>query len=129
MKMKVIGSALAVLACTILPIIMILAYEHHRTKDLTAEIVARAPEKGNFTPRNLTVPFGRKIKLRVRNTDTVVHGFAIPDLDIDAGSIKAGQVAIVEFTPEKPGTYQFYCTEWCSEHHLQMRGTIEVVKR
>jgi heme/copper-type cytochrome/quinol oxidase subunit 2 len=126
MKIKVIVSAVLVLACTVGPIVGTLLYERHRTSDLTAEIIARAPEKGNYSPQLLSVPVGEKIKLRVRNVDTVMHGFAIPALKVDAGEISAGHYAILEFTPEKPGKYDFYCTTWCSEFHLQMKGVLEV---
>ncbi len=126
MNIKTIVSAVLVLACTIGPIVATLAYESYRTRDLTAEILARAPEKGNYSPRLVTVAFGQKIKLRVRNVDTVTHGFAIPALEVDAGEIQAGHYAILEFTPEKPGEYDFYCTTWCSEFHLQMRGMLVV---
>ncbi len=126
MNTKTIVSAVLVLACTIGPIVATLAYESYRTRDLTAEILARTPEKGNFSPRVVTIPFGQKIKLRVRNVDTVTHGFAIPALEVDAGEINAGHYAILEFTPEKPGEYDFYCTTWCSEFHLQMRGLLVV---
>ena len=116
-----------VLGCTVLPIVAIFAYEAYRTRDITAEIIARAPERGNFLPQELTVPAGRKVRLRVRNVDTVTHGFAIPALGVDAGEIKAGHVVVLEFTPEKIGEHNFYCTVWCSDHHLQMRGTLKVV--
>ncbi len=129
MKAKVIISAVLVLACTVGPILVTLIYESYRTRDLTAEIIARAPEKGNYSPQLLSVPVGEKTKLRVRNVDTVTHGFAIPALQVDAGEIKAGQSVTLEFTPEKTGKYDFYCTIWCSEHHLQMRGVLEVTAR
>jgi heme/copper-type cytochrome/quinol oxidase subunit 2 len=106
-----------------------LIYESYQTRDLTAEIIARAPEKGNYSPQFLSVPVGKKVKLRVRNVDTVTHGFAIPALQVDAGEIKAGHSVTLEFTPEKTGKYDFYCTVWCSEHHLQMRGVLEVTAR
>ena len=126
---KIVISAILLLVCTIGPIVATLAYESSRTRDLTAEILARTPEKGNFSPRVVTVAFGQKIKLRVRNVDTVTHGFAIPALKVDAGEIKAGHSKILEFTPKKPGKYDFYCTTWCSEFHLQMRGVLEVTAR
>ena len=127
MSTKTIISVVLLLACTIGPIVAALAYESSRTSDITADIIARTPEKGNFSPRHIKVPLGQKVKLRVRNVDTVMHGFAIPALDIDAGELKAGHNAILEFTPQKPGKYDFYCTTWCSEFHLQMRGVLEVV--
>ena len=129
MSTKTIISAVLLLVCTVGPIIATLAYESSRTRDLTAEILARTPEKGNFSPRLVKVPLGQKVKLRVRNIDTVMHGFAIPALGIDAGELKAGHYAILEFTPKKPGKYDFYCTTWCSEFHLQMRGVLEVTAR
>ncbi len=129
MNIKPIVSIVLLLACTVAPIVATLAYESSRTRDLTAEILARTPEKGNFSPRLVKVPVGQKIKLRVRNIDTVMHGFAIPALEVDAGEISAGHYAILEFTPEKPGKYDFYCTTWCSEFHLQMRGVLEVTAR
>ena len=123
---KTVVSAILLLACTVLPVIATLVYESHRTSDLTADILARAPEKGNFSPRLVKVSVGEKVKLRIRNVDTVMHGFAIPALEVDAGEIKAGYNKILEFTPQKPGRYDFYCTTWCSEFHLQMRGILEV---
>ena len=99
------------------------------TADVTAEILARSPERGNFLPRTLTFPAGEKVRLRIRNVDTVTHGFASPGLGIEALERTAGHSAIVEFTPTTPGTYAFYCTAWCSEHHLQMKGVIEITKK
>ncbi len=85
MSIKTVISVILLLVCTVGPIIATLAYESFRTRDLTAEILARTPERGNFSPRLVKVPFGQKIKLRVRNVDTVMHGFAIPALEVDAG--------------------------------------------
>jgi len=127
MARKLIVGIAVILACTVVPIGAIFAYESYRTRSLTAEIIARAPERGNFSPSRLVLPVGRKAVLRIRNVDTVSHGFAVPSLGIDVGELKAGHIAIVEFTPEHIGSYDFYCTVWCSEHHLQMRGIIEVV--
>jgi heme/copper-type cytochrome/quinol oxidase subunit 2 len=124
--MKIIITAVILLLCTFIPAIAIFVHEDARTSDLTAEILARAPERGNFWPREVVVPAGKKVKLRIRNVDTVTHGFVIPAMDIRVGDIKAGHYAIVEFIPEKPGEYAFYCTAWCSEFHLQMRGVLEV---
>ena len=124
--MKRVIVVVMLLLCTVAPVVAIFVHESARTSDLTAEILARAPERGNFSPRKLVVPAGKNVKLRIRNVDTVMHGFAIPALGVSAGEIKAGHSQIVEFTPDKPGKYDFYCTAWCSEFHLQMRGVLEV---
>ena len=86
-----------VLACTVVPVVGIFVFEYVRTRDITVEIVARAPERGNFSPRRVTVPVGEKVKLRVRNVDTVTHGFAIPALGVESGDIKSGHQVIEEF--------------------------------
>ena len=127
--MKKLLVVVILLACTVVPVVGIFVFEYVRTSDITVEIIARAPERGNFFPRRVTVPVGEKVKLRVRNVDTVTHGFAIPDLGVESGDIKSGHQVIEEFTPEKIGEYNFYCTAWCSEHHMQMRGVLVVVQR
>ncbi len=128
MDAKKILSIVLLIGCTIVPIVASVAYERHRLQGITAEILARAPEKGNFSPRRLKleVAEGDEVKLRIRNVDCVMHGFAIPGLKVDAGEIKAGHSTTVQFTPEEAGEYEFYCTVWCSEHHLQMRGILEI---
>ena len=126
--MKKLLVVVILLACTVVPVVSIFVFEYVRTRDITVEIIARAPERGNFYPRRVIVPVGKKVKLRVRNVDTVTHGFAIPALGVESGDIKSGHQVIEEFTPQKTGEYDFYCTAWCSEHHLQMRGVLEVVE-
>ena len=126
MNLKTLLVVAAVLSSTVLPVAAVFLYENRRTRDLTADIIARSPERGNFSPQKVTVQAGKEVKLRIRNNDTVMHGFAIPALGVDAGEIKAGHVAFLTFTPGKAGTFDFYCTRWCSEFHLQMRGVLEV---
>src|SRR3990172_4337295 len=105
MHAKKLLVGMLLLGCTVVPIAGMFLYEAYRTRDLTAEILARAPEKGNYSPRKVTVPVGQKIKIRVRNVDTVMHGFAIPTLGVDAGEISAGHQVILEFTPQKLGEH------------------------
>ncbi len=105
-----------------------LSCESYRTRDIDVHIKARAPEKGNFTPNYITIPVGETVKMLIRNVDTVAHGFAIPELKVDAGEIKAGHNATVEVRAEEAGEYEFYCTVWCGEFHLQMRDMTETIE-
>ncbi|MDP6545688.1 MAG: cupredoxin domain-containing protein [Phycisphaerae bacterium] len=125
--MSKILSLILLVFCIAGPVVATIWYESGRNSDVDAEILVRSPERGNFSPQKLTVTAGKPIRLRVRNVDTVMHGFAIPALGVDAGEIPAGHVALLEFTPAEPGSYDYYCTVWCSEFHLQMRGVVEVV--
>jgi nitrous-oxide reductase len=56
----------------------------------------------------------------------VTHGFYLPALGLSLTEIKAGDVKRVTFTAETAGEFPFYCSMWCSDHHMQMRGTLVV---
>ena len=126
------GSVLAwllVLGATVFTVAGALLYEHYRAGAYrTIEVTARAPELGNFTPRLINVAAGERVRLHVRNIDTVSHGFAIPRLNVGIVEIKPGEVALVEFTaPEGASEYEFTCTVWCSNDHMKMKGKLVVV--
>ena len=97
-----------------------------RNRLFTVQLVARAPEFGNFYPKEIEVPAGEEVRLMIRNIDTVTHGFSIPDLSIAIPEIKAGEVKTITFTPDKSGTFDFMCTVWCSDRHMEMGGEITV---
>ena len=97
-----------------------------RNKLYDLELIARAPEHGNWLPREFTVSYGTEVTILIRNIDTATHGFAIPQLNIAAREIKAGEAKTITFTPNQRGTFDFMCTVWCSDRHLEMRGKITV---
>lgn len=115
-----------VLLATVGTVVGISSFEKYRKSTFfSVELIARAPEHGNWYPQKLKVPYGKEVKILIRNIETVTHGFAIPDLGVST-EIKAGEVRVVKFTPDKKGAFPFMCTVWCSEHHMRMRGEIEV---
>jgi len=127
MQKKEVLAVILVIFSTLGTVLGILGVENYRKqKFYTIELIARAPEHGNWYPRKITVPLGKEVKLLIRNIETVTHGFAIPDFNVAVKEIKAGEVRVVKFTPDKRGTFPFMCTVWCSEHHLNMRGELIV---
>src|SRR3989338_3026011 len=126
-KKELIACLLVVLS-TVGAIAGIFGIENYRRKKFyTVELIARAPENGNWYPMQLKIPYGTKeVKILIRNIETVTHGFAIPDLGIAVGEIKAGEVKVVKFIPDKKGPFPFMCTVWCSTRHMQMRGELIV---
>ncbi len=127
MRKKEFIAVILVIFSTLGTIFGIFALENYRKRKFyTIELIARAPEHGNWYPRKITVPLGKEVKILIRNIETVTHGFAIPDLNISAGGIKAGETKVVRFTPTQKGTFPFMCTVWCSEYHLNMRGELIV---
>lgn len=86
-----------------------------------------------YQPASIEVTAGQPVKLTFENMDTVDHDLSImefpmemmgatqePMADHDMGGMTEqpelhmaalmGQNAVLEFTPSKPGTYEFFCT-------------------
>ena len=97
-----------------------------RSRMFTVELLARSPLNGNWYPRQLHLPLGEEVRILIRNVETVTHGFALPAFNVGVAEIKAGEVAVVEFTPDKKGTFPFMCTVWCSDEHMEMHGEVIV---
>lgn len=122
-------AAVLVLAATVFTYFGAVWYEEHRTGQLnTIAVVTRAPLNGNFEPREISAVAGKPLRLRIKNAETVSHGFAIPELGVGIAEIKPGQVQILEFTPPRAGTFAFACTVWCSHEHMAMKGKLVVTE-
>jgi len=118
-----------VLAATVLTYFGAVWYEQHRSQQLaTIDIVTRSPLNGNFEPSEVSAVVGKPLRLRIKNAETVSHGFAIPELGVGIAEIKPGQVQIIELTPTRAGTFVFACTVWCSDEHMTMKGKLIVTE-
>src|SRR4030042_2574760 len=62
-----------------------------------------------FDPSEIRVKAGEKVTITFRNVEGM-HDFVIDELGVRTEQIKAGETETVEFTPENPGTYEFYCS-------------------
>ncbi len=123
-RREVIGIIL-VIVCTVVTVFGIFAYKS--VKELNeVTLLARAPEKGNWSPQTIRLQKGKEVNLLIRNTDIVSHGFYVPALNIVVKELKAGEVKKLNFTIEDAGEYPFYCVVWCSDYHMYMRGKIIV---
>ncbi len=90
----------------------------------TIDVTLHTFEDGGFPPE-IRVAAGQPVKLRLTSAD-VTHGFVIGDLGIDAGLIHPGKFTMVEFTPQKPGSYAYVCSVRCSPSHSKIRGILIV---
>ncbi len=97
-----------------------------RSQFYSVTLTARTTEHGNWYPREITLPLGKEARILIRNIDTVSHGFALPAFSVGVAEIKAGEVQVVKFTPDKEGVFPFMCTVWCSERHMEMKGKLKV---
>ena len=87
---------------------------------------ARAPERGNWSPREIHVERGKPITIVVRNIDITTHSFYLPALSLNTGPLQPGEVKEVTFTPEFAGEYLFLCAVWCSDYHMYETGWLIV---
>jgi nitrous-oxide reductase len=86
--------------------------------------------RSHFTPDIVTAKVGDKIIVHLTNaeqTPDATHGFAVPTKNVMV-SLDPGESTTVEFIADKPGTYSYYCTEFCSALHLEMQGWLIVEK-
>lgn len=81
-------------------------------------------KKYEFSPNPIRVKKGEHVKLVVTATDHD-HGFKVEELNIDQ-KLKKGEPTVIEFTPDKAGTFPFKCSVRCGLGHGGMKGTIIV---
>jgi nitrous-oxide reductase len=122
-----------------------LAGKVKQTYDLAPEAVAEGREsvvrtgpnavkvnmtliRSAYTPEKFEVREGDEVTLTITNVETIrdmTHGFALPDHNMNI-SLPPGFTKTLTFTAQKPGVYWYYCTNFCSALHLEMRGRMVV---
>ncbi|MCC7416208.1 MAG: cupredoxin domain-containing protein [Acidobacteria bacterium] len=81
-----------------------------------------------YTPDSFEVREGDEVTLKITNVETIrdmIHGFALPDHGFNM-ALPPGDTQVRTFKAGKPGVYWFYCTNFCSALHLEMRGRMVV---
>jgi nitrous-oxide reductase len=98
-----------------------------RNDDGTVDIFMTAI-RSHFNPEHIYLKQGDKVRWHITNTERAVdatHGFAVPVYNITA-SLEPGETVTIEFEADTPGTFPFYCSEFCSALHLEMMGYLMV---
>jgi nitrous-oxide reductase len=99
-----------------------------QTYDVEAAAVVAGQEKVVRTAPNEVQVDMTLIRSAYTNVETIrdmTHGFALPDHDMNL-SLPPGATRTITFTAGKPGVYWYYCTNFCSALHLEMRGRMVV---
>jgi len=81
-----------------------------------------------YTPDSFTVREGDQVTLHLTNVETIrdnIHGFALPDHGLNL-QLPPGDTRTVTVPAGRPGVYWYYCTNFCSALHLEMRGRMIV---
>jgi nitrous-oxide reductase len=84
--------------------------------------------RSHFTPEHVEIREGDHVTWHITNlerTVDAVHGFAVPAYNINL-SLEPGETITFEFEADKPGVFSFYCTEFCSALHLEMKGYLMI---
>lgn len=84
--------------------------------------------RSHFTPDIVELQAGDEVTWHITNIELAqdaTHGFAIPGPNVNL-SLEPGEATTFSFVADKPGTYPFYCTEFCSALHLEMMGYLLV---
>lgn len=86
--------------------------------------------RSHFTPDNIEgVKMGDEVYFHITNLEQdwdIPHGFAVKGANTAELLIMPGETQTLKWSPEKPGIYPFYCTDFCSALHQEMQGYIRV---
>lgn len=84
--------------------------------------------RSHFTPDQIVVEEGDEVTIHVTSIESAedqTHGLTIDMYNINV-SLEPGKNENITFKADMPGTYPFYCTEFCSALHLEMTGYLLV---
>ena len=96
-----------------------------------ARLAADAPDeisiaamKFDFTPETVKVKVGRPVTLVLTSLDRI-HGFKMPEMGVRTEIIPDRETRVT-FTPQKTGSFTFFCDVFCGDGHEEMSGTLIV---
>ena len=78
-----------------------------------------------FKPNVITVKKGEKVRIILKNTGKMPHDFVIDELGVKTKTIRSGETDTVEFTPDKIGNFEFYCSVG-NHRAMGMKGSFTV---
>jgi len=101
------------------------------TREGSAVLVKMTAIRSHFHPEHVEVNEGDVVTWRIVAAESAIdatHGFCIGGYNINL-SLEPGEFTEFTFVADQPGTYPFYCTEFCSALHLEMMGYLHVKPR
>lgn len=86
--------------------------------------------RSHFSPDNIEgVKVGDTVYFHVTNLEQdwdIPHGFTVLGANNAELLLMPGETQTFKWTPNAPGIYPFYCTDFCSALHQEMQGYIRV---
>ena len=93
------------------------------TAAVPGEIEIQA-SKFEFTPETVTVKRGQPVTFVLTSIDRI-HGFKMPEFGVRIDIVPDRQTRVT-ITPDKAGTFAFFCDIFCGDGHEDMGGTLIV---
>jgi cytochrome c oxidase subunit 2 len=94
-------------------------------------LAARSPaeirisaKKFEYHPAKVTTKLAQPVILVLTSEDRI-HGFKMPDFGLRT-DIVPGQETRVSLTPDRAGSFTFFCDVFCGDGHEDMEGTLVV---
>lgn len=88
---------------------------------VTERMIHMGVRQWAWDPGTIRVKQNELVRLIIHNAD-VRHALVIPELGVEADIPEDG--AVVEFMAKRRGTFEFFCSTYCGEGHMEMRGRI-----
>ena len=86
--------------------------------------IAIQASKFEFSPETVKVKRGQPVTFVLTSIDRI-HGFKMPEFSVRI-DIVPDQETRVTITPDKTGTFAFFCDVFCGDGHEDMAGTLIV---
>jgi len=78
----------------------------------------------------VTVKVGSTVHIEVCNADRQAHGFQVTHyFDSNIETVSLGQVINVSFVADRPGTFEIYCSIFCSIHIYMQNEELRVLSQ
>lgn len=93
-------------------------------KDSAVQVFTVEGSPFKFSPNNITVNQGDKVKIIFKNVSGK-HDLVIDEFDVKTDLLSAGGEESIEFVADKKGTFEFYCSVG-NHRAMGMVGTLTV---
>jgi cytochrome c oxidase subunit 2 len=91
----------------------------------TERVVKLTCRKFEYEPKEVTLKVGEPVVLELSSID-VTHGFVATQLRLEATVVPDKPVRL-RFVPDRVGTFEFHCDNFCGDGHEDMEGQFLVV--
>lgn len=97
------------------------------TPDDQVKIFTIPAKEFSFSPSEISVKKGDKVRIILQNTGTMTHDWVVDEFSVRTKIIKPGETDTVEFTADKTGEFEYYCS--VGQHRANgMKGVLIVTE-